>query len=99
MWQRRQRPNLGDIAQRWGWLDEGAIRYILGFREMGRRFGEKAVGLDLLTQRQLQTLLFSAVPAEKTRTVFCGKSRAESRGNGTTCKRASRTQSPLRKRF
>ncbi|ABA89225.1 hypothetical protein Pcar_1984 [Syntrophotalea carbinolica DSM 2380] len=58
MWQRRQRPNLGDIAQRWGWLDESAIRYILGFRKLGRRFGEKAVGLELLTQRQLQTLLF-----------------------------------------
>lgn len=58
MWQRRQRPNLGDIAQRWGWLSEHDVRHILGFRGGGRRFGEKAVGLDFITRRQLQTLLF-----------------------------------------
>lgn len=57
-WQRRQRPNLGDIAQRWGWLQARDIHHILAFRGGGRRFGEKAVGLDFITQRQLQTLLF-----------------------------------------
>lgn len=57
-WQRRQRPNLGDIAQRWGWLDKGDVDFILGFRGRERRFGEKAVGLDFITRRQLQTLLF-----------------------------------------
>lgn len=58
LWQRRQRPNLGDIAQRWGWLEKRDVNFILGFRGRGRRFGEKAVGLDFITRRQLQTLLF-----------------------------------------
>jgi len=57
-WQRRQRPNLGDIAQRWGWLQARDVHHILSFRGAGRRFGEKAVGLDFITPRQLQTLLF-----------------------------------------
>lgn len=57
-WQRRQRPNLGDIAQRWGWLQAPDVDHILSLRGGGRRFGEKAVGLDFITQRQLQTLLF-----------------------------------------
>lgn len=58
LWQRRQRPNLGDIAQRWGWLSEGDVRYILSARGQGRRFGERAVGLDFITPRQLNTLLY-----------------------------------------
>ncbi len=57
-WQRRQRPNLGDIAQRWGWLQARDIHHILSVRGAGRRFGEKAVGLDFITPRQLQTMLF-----------------------------------------
>ncbi|APG23594.1 J domain-containing protein [Syntrophotalea acetylenica] len=57
-WQRRQRPNLGDIALRWGWLSEDEVNCILGVRGAGRRFGEKAVRLDYISQKQLQTLLF-----------------------------------------
>lgn len=58
VWQRRQRPNLGDIAQRWGWLSDQEIRTILSSRGHLRRFGEKAVHLQYLSQRQLQTLLY-----------------------------------------
>ncbi len=58
VWQRRQRPNLGDIAQRWGWLTDQEIRTILGSRGPLRRFGEKAVHLQYLSDRQLQTLLY-----------------------------------------
>lgn len=57
LWQRRQRPVLGDIARRWGWLDQGTVRQILGGSRPGR-FGERAVGLGLLTLFQVQTLLF-----------------------------------------
>jgi len=58
VWQRRQRPNLGDIAQRWGWLSDQEIRTILSCRGHLRRFGEKAVHLQYLSDRQLQTLLY-----------------------------------------
>lgn len=58
VWQRRQRPNLGDIAKRWGWLNDQEIRNILNSRGHLRRFGEKAVHLQYLSERQLQTLLY-----------------------------------------
>ncbi|MCD4689564.1 MAG: J domain-containing protein [Desulfuromonadaceae bacterium] len=58
VWQRGQRPNLGDIAQRWGWLNNQEIRTVLASRGHLRRFGEKAVHLQYLSERQLQTLLY-----------------------------------------
>lgn len=58
VWQRSQRPNLGDIAQRWGWLTDQEVRDILKARLDLRRFGEKAVHLQYLSDRQLQTLLY-----------------------------------------
>ncbi len=58
IWQRKQRPNLGDIAQRWGWLSEQDVKAILRHRGLFGRFGEKAVTLEFLTERQLNTLLF-----------------------------------------
>ncbi len=58
IWQRRQRPNLGDIAKRWGWLDDAGVRTVLHTRSGLSKFGEKAIQLELLTQRQVNTLLF-----------------------------------------
>ncbi|WP_305042208.1 J domain-containing protein [Geoalkalibacter sp.] len=57
VWQRRQRPSIGETAQRWGWLNEAAVRTILSQRGH-HRFGEKAVDLGLLTPFQVRTLLF-----------------------------------------
>ncbi|WP_429884532.1 J domain-containing protein [Geoalkalibacter halelectricus] len=58
VWQRRQRPALGETAQRWGWLSEAAVRGILNHHSGARLFGEKAVELGLLTPFQVRTLLF-----------------------------------------
>ena len=58
VWQRRQRPPLGETAQRWGWLDETKIRSILAHRGTSRRFGEKAIELGFLTAFQVRTLLY-----------------------------------------
>lgn len=58
VWQRRQRPVLGDIARRWSWLSEADILAICRDRGGYGRFGEKAVRLGLLGQAQVQTLLF-----------------------------------------
>ncbi len=57
VWQRRQRPNLGYIAMRWGWLTEAAVRSVLAARQPAGRFGEKAIRLGLLRPHQVQTLL------------------------------------------
>ncbi len=57
VWQRRQRPIIGDIALRWGWLNTAAIKRILGAMTPAGRFGEKAVNLGLLSLFQVNTLL------------------------------------------
>lgn len=59
VWQRRQRPPIGETAYRWGWLNEQAVRRVIQHRgTRGRRFGEKAVEMGLLTPFQVRTLLF-----------------------------------------
>jgi hypothetical protein len=56
--QRRQRPQIGDIAKRWGWLNDYHIRQIITHRGKPLRFGEKAEQLGLLTAQQVRTLLY-----------------------------------------
>jgi hypothetical protein len=58
VWQRNQRPVIGDIALRWGWLNAGAIDRITRPGGVTGRFGEKAMGLGLLSSFQVKTLLF-----------------------------------------
>lgn len=56
-WQRRQRPLLGEIARRWGWLDDDGVRRINAAGRTRQRFGERAVELGLLGNQQVQSLL------------------------------------------
>ncbi len=58
VWQRNQRPIIGDIALRWGWLSSGGIDQITQSSGLSGRFGEKAMGLGLLSSFQVKTLLF-----------------------------------------
>jgi curved DNA-binding protein CbpA len=58
VWQRKQRPIIGDIALRWGWLDTAAIERIIRATNRAGRFGERAMGLGLLSAFQVKTLLF-----------------------------------------
>lgn len=57
IWQRDQRPPLGDFARRWGWLSEEDVSVILAATEIVGSFGERAVALGLLTQSQLNLIL------------------------------------------
>ncbi len=43
IWQRRQRPLIGQIALHWGLLTLPDIRDILAARRLGEKFGESAV--------------------------------------------------------
>jgi len=56
-WQMRQRPALGVIAKRWGWLDDSTISAILSFRGMPRLFGQRALLLGLLSSYQARILI------------------------------------------
>lgn len=55
-WQRQQRPTIGQIAQRWGWLEEKDIDRIIAHRSLGR-FGERAEQLGLLNAIQVRAIL------------------------------------------
>jgi hypothetical protein len=57
VWQRRQRPTLGAIALRWGWLSELRIARIVEHRGQAMRFGRKAVELGYLQGHQVKALL------------------------------------------
>jgi hypothetical protein len=57
MWQRDQRPPLGDFARQWGWLSEEDVAKILRATHFVGSFGERAVALELLTQSQLNIIL------------------------------------------
>jgi hypothetical protein len=58
-WQRRQRPIIGSIAMRWGWLDQHTIGRILNYRCNGRipMFGERGIQLGLFTPYQVRIML------------------------------------------
>lgn len=58
IWQRLQRPIIGNVALRWGWLAERAIEQITASSAIPGRFGEKAVRLGLLSDFQVGTLLY-----------------------------------------
>lgn len=57
IWQRDQRPPLGDFARQWGWLSEADVAAILAATEIVGSFGERAVELGLLTQSQLNLIV------------------------------------------
>ena len=57
LWQRKQRPSIGDIALHWGMLDREGVNRIFNSCGKPRLFGEKAVELGLLTVFQVNTIL------------------------------------------
>lgn len=56
-WQMKQRPALGVIAKRWGWLNDDQIRIILGQRSLTTRFGQRALQLGMLSSYQARLLV------------------------------------------
>jgi len=56
-WQRSERPRLGEIGLRYGWLDREDIALVLRRRPPCTPFGQTARTLGLLDQRQVRLLL------------------------------------------
>ncbi|OQY20564.1 MAG: hypothetical protein B6I36_00680 [Desulfobacteraceae bacterium 4572_35.1] len=65
VWQRRQRPIIGNIAENWGWLKSGDIQAINRFHGRRGRFGARAVQMGYLTTFQVQVLLRHQRHAQK----------------------------------
>jgi hypothetical protein len=57
VWQRRQRPRLGEIATRWRWLSPEEVDALLRAKAPGDRIGEALVRHGLITPFQLRVLL------------------------------------------
>jgi hypothetical protein len=58
VWQRKQRPHIGQIAMRWGWLNAAAIDQITRLTKHPGRFGERALQAGLLNSFQVNTLIY-----------------------------------------
>lgn len=63
IWQRRQRPRLGDLARTRGWLSSEQVRTIAAAVRPGRPFGRSAREKGLLSEGQLRSLLVSQAHA------------------------------------
>ena len=57
IWQRTERPRLGEIGQRFGLLNDADVVQILRNRPTLQPFGQTAMDLGLLSQPQLQILV------------------------------------------
>ena len=57
VWQRRQRPAIGQLALRWGYLAPWQVEAVLAGRQPGERFGEAAMRLGWLTRFQCSVLV------------------------------------------
>ncbi len=57
IWQRTERPRLGEIGRRFGLLNEADVVQILRNRPILQPFGQTAMELGLLSQPQLQMLV------------------------------------------
>lgn len=56
--QRRDRPQIGQLAVNWGLIDSDQLLYILTNRKFSEKFGDYAVRNDYFTQRNLLALLY-----------------------------------------
>lgn len=58
IWQKVNRPRVGELAQRFGWLSNKEVLTILRHRTISRPFGKSAVDMGVLSEAQLKTILF-----------------------------------------
>lgn len=65
VWQRGNRPRLGELGSRFGWLKYDDISTILRHRTLLHPFGESAVQLGYLSELQLKSLLFQQKHLQK----------------------------------
>ncbi len=65
VWQRSQRPRLGEIGCRLGWLSDRDIGAILRRCKLDRPFGQSAMRMGLLSQFQLDMILLQQQRLQK----------------------------------
>jgi hypothetical protein len=58
IWQRSQRPRMGDIARGWRMLNDRQIVWLISQRKLGEKLGETAVRLKILKKHQVNTMMY-----------------------------------------
>lgn len=58
VWQRTQRPRLGEIGTRFGWMKDEDILQVLKNRQPFQTFGQSARALGLISEAQLNTMIY-----------------------------------------
>lgn len=64
-WQRIERPRLGELGRRFGMFDQDDIATILQYRKPCKPFGQTARMLGMLSEQQLQMLIFQQQRLQK----------------------------------
>lgn len=64
IWQRVNRPRLGEIGRRFGWLNEDDVVRVIN-NELQQPFGASAVMMGLLSESQLNLLVFQQKSLQK----------------------------------
>lgn len=65
IWQKTNRPRLGELGCRYGWLNNQQVLHILRKRNLADSFGQSAIDLGLLTPSQLKLLLYQQKRLQK----------------------------------
>jgi hypothetical protein len=65
VWQKTQRPRIGEIAQRWRWLTESQIIWVLKDRRPGERLGEILLRRRMISPFQLNVLIWQQRKIQK----------------------------------
>jgi DnaJ domain len=65
IWQKTERPRLGELALRFGIFDQNAINTIMSYKKPFYPFGQTARSLGLLSEQQLRTLIFQQQRLQK----------------------------------
>lgn len=64
-WQRIERPRLGELGRRFGMFNQNDIATILQYRKPSNPFGQTARMLGMLSEQQLQMLIFQQQRLQK----------------------------------
>jgi hypothetical protein len=59
VWQRGQRPKIGDLAREWGWIDRQGVLSVLRARKMGEHIGGTLIRLGICNRVQVNSLLLT----------------------------------------
>jgi len=57
VWQKRQRPRIGEIAQRWRWINESQVIWLIDNGHPGKLIGQLMLNYNLINLFQLNVLL------------------------------------------